>query len=92
MTIDTSSTETNESILTGIVITAHVTKRAVSSELTHVAEESEVVDPATNNRVKVVHSMRRFERASHCPIATARALFERARIEHPRVPCELVFA
>lgn len=85
--IDTTNTDTNVSVLTRIVITAHVNKRAVSSELSHLPELS--LD-AENQ--PVTHAARRFERSSHCPVATATALFQRARIEHPRVPCELRFA
>lgn len=90
--INTDSTDTNESVLTRIVITAHVAKGAVSSELSHLPEESTVVDPTTDSRVVVVHSARRFERVVACPVATARAMFEAARGRHPGVPCELRFA
>lgn len=90
--------ETNETaiILTGVVITAHVSKRAVSSELTHEPMTYTVlVDSASgqaDTRQTVVHKARRFERAAACPIATAQAMFEATRMRHPGVPCELRFA
>lgn len=79
-------------VLKSVVITAHVNKRAVSSELEHEAMTLTAVDPETDTRVVETHVSRRFERAAACPIATARALYEHTRAAHPKVPCELRFA
>lgn len=89
---ETIKSDNAETRLTRILIVCHVAKRSVSSELQHEAEAVVTLNEATDTRETRIVMARRFERAAACPIATARALYQGARENHPNVPCELRFA